>query len=67
MNVLRALGFRFALDDLGAGHAGLGGFAKCQPEFVKLDMALARDIDRSPGRQRLVRGLSSWRSKWEAP
>ncbi|HVY45168.1 MAG TPA: EAL domain-containing protein [Minicystis sp.] len=59
VSILRFLGYRFALDDLGAGHAGLGGFAKCEPEFVKLDMSLVRDIHRSPARQRLVRGLCS--------
>ncbi len=53
------MGHRFALDDLGAGHAGLGGFATCEPEFVKLDLSLVREIHLSPSRQRLVRGLYS--------
>ena len=34
---LRALGFRLAVDDLGAGYAGLTTLARVQPEFVKLD------------------------------
>lgn len=59
VSALRRLGYRFALDDLGAGHAGLGGFTKCEPEFVKLDMSLARNIHQSPARQKLVRGLYS--------
>lgn len=41
---LRELGFRVAVDDLGAGYAGLTTFAKVQPEFVKLDGSLVRDI-----------------------
>lgn len=59
VSVLRQLGYRFALDDLGAGHAGLGGFTKCEPEFVKLDMSLTRNIHQSPARKRLFRGLYS--------
>jgi len=41
---LRAMGFRIALDDLGAGYAGLSSFVRLEPEFVKLDMSLIRDV-----------------------
>ena len=51
---LRALGFRIAVDDLGAGYAGLSTFALLEPEFVKLDMSLVRDIHISQVRQRVV-------------
>ncbi len=56
---LRRLGFRVALDDLGAGYAGLHTFAQLEPDIVKLDMALVRDIDRSPTQQKLVRSMTS--------
>lgn len=56
---LRALGFRIAIDDLGAGYAGLTSFATLEPEFVKLDMSLIRDVDSSPIKQKLVRSMSS--------
>jgi EAL domain-containing protein (putative c-di-GMP-specific phosphodiesterase class I) len=59
VSILRYMGYRFALDDLGAGNTGLGGFARCEPDFVKLDMSLVRDIELSEPRQRLVRGLVS--------
>ena len=42
---LRARGFRIAVDDLGAGYAGLNSFVRLRPEIVKLDMALIRNID----------------------
>jgi EAL domain-containing protein (putative c-di-GMP-specific phosphodiesterase class I) len=45
MRELRALGYRIAVDDLGAGYAGLTTFARVKPEFVKLDASLVRDID----------------------
>jgi EAL domain-containing protein (putative c-di-GMP-specific phosphodiesterase class I) len=55
---LRKMGFRIAVDDLGAGYAGLTSFATLEPEFVKLDMTLVRGIDQSPTKQKLVRSVS---------
>lgn len=51
---LRALGYRLAIDDLGSGYAGLTSVAVLEPDFVKLDMSLTRDLASSPLRQRLV-------------
>jgi EAL domain-containing protein (putative c-di-GMP-specific phosphodiesterase class I) len=54
---LRALGFRIALDDLGAGYAGLTSFTQLEPEFVKLDMELIRDIHRHDMKRKIVRSM----------
>ncbi len=54
---LRARGFRLALDDLGAGYSSLTVLASHQPDYVKLDMALVRDIHTDPYRTRLIRIL----------
>ena len=54
---LRTLGFQVALDDLGAGYAGLTSFAQLEPEFVKLDMSLVRDIHRNPIKKKIVRSM----------
>ena len=51
---LRAMGFRIALDDLGAGYAGLTSFISLEPEFVKLDMSLIRDVHGSDAKQKIV-------------
>jgi EAL domain-containing protein (putative c-di-GMP-specific phosphodiesterase class I) len=51
---LRELGFRIALDDLGAGYAGLSSFAALEPDFIKLDMSLVRGIHQSQTKQKLV-------------
>jgi EAL domain-containing protein (putative c-di-GMP-specific phosphodiesterase class I) len=51
---LRELGFRIALDDLGAGYAGLTSFAVLEPEFVKLDMSLVRGVAHSRTKQKIV-------------
>jgi EAL domain-containing protein (putative c-di-GMP-specific phosphodiesterase class I) len=55
---LREKGFRFAIDDLGAGYAGLSTFATLEPEFVKLDMSLIRNVHTSEVRQKLVRSMT---------
>ncbi|HEX7125908.1 MAG TPA: EAL domain-containing protein [Thermodesulfobacteriota bacterium] len=53
----RAAGFRVALDDLGAGYSSLTLLAQLHPDFVKLDMALVRDIDADPYRAEIVARL----------
>jgi EAL domain-containing protein (putative c-di-GMP-specific phosphodiesterase class I) len=55
---LRGLGYRIAVDDLGAGYAGLTSFAALEPEVVKLDMALIRGVDREPIKRRLVGSMA---------
>lgn len=57
IEALRALGFQIALDDLGAGYAGLTSFTQLEPEFVKLDMALVRDVHTTPTKQKIVRSM----------
>ncbi|MCC6897843.1 MAG: EAL domain-containing protein, partial [Polyangiaceae bacterium] len=56
---LREMGFRIAVDDLGAGYAGLTSFAQLEPEVVKLDMSLIRGIDQSPTKQKVVRSMTA--------
>lgn len=53
----RRQGFTTALDDFGAGFAGLGLLADFQPDIIKLDMALIRGIDTSRSRQVIVQGI----------
>lgn len=59
MGALRARGYRIAVDDLGAGYAGLSSLANLQPEVVKLDMSLVRNVDQQPIKQRLVASLQT--------
>ncbi len=58
LEALRALGFRLAVDDLGAGYAGLSSLAVVSPEVVKIDMSLVRDVDRSPSKQEVIRSMT---------
>jgi EAL domain-containing protein (putative c-di-GMP-specific phosphodiesterase class I) len=60
LNILRsyrAMGFRTAIDDFGAGYAGLGLLTKFQPDIVKLDMDLVRGIDTDRVKRTLVRHI----------
>jgi diguanylate cyclase (GGDEF)-like protein len=60
------LGFKIALDDLGAGHSGVVTLVTCSPQFMKLDVTLARDIHRHADKQRLVRSLIAFASSIDA-
>ncbi|HEY1697455.1 MAG TPA: EAL domain-containing protein [Polyangiaceae bacterium] len=59
VSVLRFHGFRLAIDDLGAGYAGLSSFVAFEPEIVKLDMSLVRDVHRSEIRRRLIESMTT--------
>ena len=54
---LRALGYRVALDDIGAGYANLNSLTTLEPDIVKLDMSLVRDIHERGTKQRVVSAL----------
>jgi EAL domain-containing protein (putative c-di-GMP-specific phosphodiesterase class I) len=57
IRTLRQRGHRIAVDDLGAGYAGLTSLVTLQPDIVKLDMELIRNVDTSPTRSKLVASL----------
>jgi diguanylate cyclase (GGDEF)-like protein len=54
---LRAVGFRVAIDDLGAGYASLNAVALLEPDFLKIDMTIVRGIEESLSRSRLVKRI----------
>ena len=58
-NIIRCYqerGFRTAIDDFGAGYAGLNLLAEMRTDIIKLDMALIRNIDQDRVRQAIIRG-----------
>jgi EAL domain-containing protein (putative c-di-GMP-specific phosphodiesterase class I) len=57
--MLRELGFQIAVDDLGAGYAALGALASLEPEVVKLDMSLIRDLHRNSTKRRVVGAMAT--------
>ncbi len=58
-SALRARGYRFAIDDLGGGYAGLSSLALMDPDFVKLDQALVRDVDKEPVKRKIIGSLAA--------
>lgn len=54
----RKLGFWTALDDFGAGYAGLGLLARLQPSLLKIDMELLRNIHLSAAKQAIITGIA---------
>jgi EAL domain-containing protein (putative c-di-GMP-specific phosphodiesterase class I) len=57
ISALHALGYRLAVDDLGAGYAGLTTLARVKPEYVKLDGSLVRDVDTSTTNQIVIKSI----------
>lgn len=48
---------RIAIDDVGTGYSGLRHIVDLQPDILKMDMSLTRDIDRDPARRALTGAL----------
>ncbi len=58
LNILRtykAIGFKTAIDDFGAGYAGLQLLSQFQPDIVKIDMDLVRGVDTDPVKRSILR------------
>lgn len=57
VNEYKKLGFKTAIDDFGAGYAGLNLLAQFQPDIIKIDMELVRNIDTNKPRQAIVKAM----------
>jgi EAL domain-containing protein (putative c-di-GMP-specific phosphodiesterase class I) len=60
LRLLRQRGVRLAVDDAGAGFAGLSHILRLRPDIIKLDIALTRGIDSDPIKRALALALSSF-------
>lgn len=54
LNYFQFHGFRMAVDDVGSGYSGLKSIAELRPDYIKIDMALIRDIHLHPIKQDLT-------------
>jgi EAL domain-containing protein (putative c-di-GMP-specific phosphodiesterase class I) len=57
MHSFMDLGFSFAIDDLGAGYSGLETVAPLRPSYLKIDMALVRDLHQKKVNQQVVKAI----------
>ncbi len=55
----RRQGFKTAIDDFGAGYAGLNLLSEFQPDIIKIDMELTRDIHKNAVRRSIVSAVVS--------
>lgn len=62
----RDQGFRVAVDDLGAGYAGLNMLIQTEPFMVKIDRSLISGIDKHARKRMLIESLVSFCSKINA-
>lgn len=58
VNEYRSLGVQISIDDFGAGYSGLNLLADFQPDNIKLDISLVRNIDKRGPRQAIIRGIN---------
>lgn len=57
LEMVRQLGMRFAIDDLGSAYSGLRLVAESRPDFIKVDMGVTRGLQLDDVRAELVRML----------
>jgi EAL domain-containing protein (putative c-di-GMP-specific phosphodiesterase class I) len=57
LRTFKSRGYRVAVDDMGAGHASLQSLAAIEPDYLKFDVSLVRDIDRSRIKRSLLESL----------
>lgn len=57
---------RIAIDDVGAGYSSLRHIIALEPDLLKLDMSLTRDVDRDPARRALAGALVAFAASMRA-
>lgn len=57
LSVYREGGFKVALDDVGTGYSNLELLVHLNPDFIKIDREIVRNVDKDPLKQSLVKAL----------
>jgi EAL domain-containing protein (putative c-di-GMP-specific phosphodiesterase class I)/GGDEF domain-containing protein len=60
------MGFSIAVDDIGAGFSGLEKIAHLQPGYLKFDIQLVREIDKSHVKREMTRALKAFAEKMDS-
>ncbi|MDD1476720.1 EAL domain-containing protein [Arthrobacter sp. H16F315] len=66
LNQLRAAGALIAVDDAGAGYAGLRHLLSLRPSLIKIDRDLIQDVDRDEAKRALIEMLGTFASRVDA-
>jgi EAL domain-containing protein (putative c-di-GMP-specific phosphodiesterase class I)/GGDEF domain-containing protein len=67
LQVIRDLGLRFAIDDVGSAYSGLRLIAEIRPDFVKLDMALVGNVPERGVQEDMLRTVAQIARSVQAP
>ncbi|MCM3270197.1 GGDEF domain-containing protein [Paenibacillus elgii] len=59
----RQQGYRIAIDDAGAGYSSLQAIAELQPDFIKIDRSLIKDIHRHKTKEYILETMLSFAEK----
>ncbi len=59
-------GFKIAVDDFGSGYSGLVTLIASTPHYLKLDMAIVRDVHRHDYKQKIVKAITAFASSVNA-
>ncbi len=57
MAAFRQAGFKFAVDDTGAGYASLNMIAEILPDFIKIDRSIIQNIDKHDVKNSVLQSL----------
>jgi EAL domain-containing protein (putative c-di-GMP-specific phosphodiesterase class I) len=57
IKVLRLMGFKFAVDDTGAGYANLNSISEIMPDIIKIDRSVIENIDKNSLKESMLKGL----------
>jgi len=57
LKFFKAFGVGIAIDDLGSGYSSLEMLTRLEPDYIKLDMSLIRQIHQNVRQQKLIRSL----------
>ncbi|MEM6532808.1 MAG: EAL domain-containing response regulator [Myxococcota bacterium] len=63
---LTSMGFKLAVDDLGAGYNSLSTLVALRPAFIKIDMSIVRDADCDERKRRLIELLCKFAEATES-
>ena len=64
LKALRVAGMKLAIDDFGAGYSGLSLLTRFQPDKIKVDAELVRDIHISGTKQAIVASVVRCCGSW---
>ncbi|MEA3405338.1 MAG: GGDEF domain-containing protein [Pseudomonadota bacterium] len=59
INHYREMGFKVAIDDLGAGYNGLRLWSEVKPDFVKIDKHFVSDLDGDEDKKRFIETITA--------